>query len=320
MAHRNARLNVFGRELLCRRIAEQGWTVAAAAHAAGVSRTTASKWIRRYRLEGSAGLGDRSSRPRRLRAGVGPRALRRIFRRRRLREGPHRISWETGIARSTVYRVLARNGLARLASLGREPRPPARRYEHARPGDLVHLDTKRLGHIGAGGGKRVHGWKHGQGCEHRGIGHEVVHVAVDDHSRLAYAEVRPDETAASTAAFAANALAFYAAHGVTVRRVLTDNAFCYTSRAFLETLHDEEVRARRTRPYRPQTNGKAEAFVKTLVNGWAYARPYDSSAERTANLARFLTRYNHHRPHGGIGGLPPITRVPAGNNVCGKNT
>ena len=318
MAHRNARLNVFGRELLCHRIVEEGWTVSAAASAAGVSRTTASKWLQRYRQAGSAGLADRSSRPRRLRAGIGPRALRRIFRRRRLREGPHRISWETGIARSTVYRVLARHGLARLAALGREPRPPALRYEHAHPGDLVHLDTKRLGRIGPGGGKRVHGWTHAH--EHRGIGHEVVHVAVDDHSRLAYAEVMPDETAASTAAFAAHALAFYGAHGVTVRRVLTDNAFCYTSRAFLETLHGGDVRARRTRPYRPQTNGKAEAFVKTLVNGWAYARPYDSSGERAAHLGRFLTRYNHYRPHGGIGGLPPITRVPAGNNVCGKNS
>ena len=317
MAHRNARLNVFGRELLCHRIVEEGWTVSAAASAAGVSRTTASKWLQRYRQAGSAGLADRSSRPRRLRAGIGPRALRRIFRRRRLREGPHRISWETGIARSTVYRVLARHGLARLAALGREPRPPALRYEHAHPGDLVHLDTKRLGRIGPGGGKRVHGWTHAH--EHRGIGHEVVHVAVDDHSRLAYAEVMPDETAASTAAFAANALAFYGAHGITVRRVLTDNAFCYTSRAFLETLHGGDVQARRTRPYRPQTNGKAEAFVKTLVNGWAYARPYDSSDERAAHLGRFLTRYNHYRPHGGIGGLSPIARVPAGNNVCGKN-
>lgn len=318
MAHRNARLNVFGRELLCRRIEEQGWTVTAAARAAGVSRTTAAKWVARYRREGLAGLADRSSRPRRLRAQVGPRALRRIYRRRRLREGPHRISWETGIARSTVYRVLARNGLARLAALGREPRPPALRYEYAHPGDLVHLDTKRLGRIGPGGGKRVHGWRHAG--EHRGIGWEVVHVAVDDHSRLAYAEVRPDETAASTAAFAANALAFYAAHGITVRGVLTDNAFCYASRAFLAQLGSEGVCARRTRPYRPQTNGKAEAFVKTLLNGWAYARPYDSSDERTANLARFLTRYNHHRPHGGIGGLTPITRVLAGNNVCGKNS
>ena len=318
MAHLNARLNVFGRELLCRRIEERGWSATAAARAAGVSRTTAAKWLTRYRCEGLAGLADRSSRPRHLRAGVGPRALRRICRRRRLREGPHRISWETGIARSTVYRVLARNGLARLAALGREPRPPARRYEHARPGDLLHLDTKRLSRIGPGGGKRVHGWTHAH--EHRGIGSEVVHVAVDDHSRLANAEVWPDETAASTAVFAANALAFYAAHGISVRRVLTDNAFCYTSRAFLETLHGEDVQARRTRPYRPQTNGKAEAFVKTLKNGWAYARPYDSSEERTAHLAHFLTRYNHHRPHGGIGGQPPITRVPAGNNVSGKNT
>jgi transposase InsO family protein len=318
MAHRNARLNVFGRELICRRVIEQGWTVTAAARAAGVSRTTAAKWLRRYREEGHCGLADRSSRPRRMRARLAPCALRRIIRRRRLREGPHRISWETGIARSTVYRVLARNGLARLAAWGGEPRPPARRYEHARPGDLLHLDTKRLGRIGPGGGKRVHGWTHAH--EHRGIGHEVVHVAVDDHSRLAYAEVRPDESAASTAAFAAGALAFYAAHGVTVRRVLTDNAFCYTSKAFVAELAQGGVSPRRTRPYRPQTNGKAEAFVKTLVNGWAYARPYGDSAERTAQLAHFLTRYNHFRPHGGLDGLPPIARVLAANNVCGKNT
>ena len=267
----------------------------------------------------SPGSLDRSSRPRHLRAGVAPRALRRICRRRRLREGPHRISWETGIARSTIYRVLARNGLARLAALGREPRPPARRYEHAHPGDLLHLDTKRLGRIGPGGGKRVHGWTHAH--EHRGIGHEVVHVAVDDHSRLAYAEVRPDETAASTAAFAANALAFYATHGISgAARAHRQRLLLHEPGLPCGRCTREEVRATRTRPYRPQTNGKAEAFVKTLVNGWAYVRPYDSSAERTAHLGRFLTRYNHHRPHGGIGGQPPITRVPAGNNVCGKNT
>jgi transposase InsO family protein len=318
VAHRNARLNVYGRELICRRVTEQGWTVTAAAAAAGVSRTTAGKWLARYRREGAAGLADRSSRPRRLRPGLDPVALRRICRRRRLREGPHRISWETGIARSTVYRVLARNGLSRLIALGREPREQARRYEHPHPGDLVHLDSKRLGRIGPGGGKRVHGWRHAH--EHRGIGHEVVHVAVDDHSRLAYAEVWPDETAASAAAFLRRALAFYADYGVTVRRVLTDNAFCYASRDFLAELAAGEVRARHTRPYRPQTNGKAEAFVKTLVNGWAYARPYDSSAERTAQLAHFLTRYNHFRPHGGLDGLPPIARILHASNVCGKNT
>ena len=317
MAHRNARLNALGRQLLCDRVVHQDWSVAAAARAAGVSRSTAHKWLARYRAEGRLGLVDRTSRPHALRRRIPAYVLRRICRRRRLREGPHRISWATGVPRSTVYAVLRRNGLSRLPRLERAPRGPLVRYEHAAPGELIHLDTKRLARIGPGGGKRVHGWTHAH--EHRGIGYEVVHLAVDDHSRLAYAEIHGDETALSAAAFAAHALAFYGAHGVRVRRALTDNAFCYTSHAFRECLARRGVAARRTRPYRPQTNGKAEALVKTLLNDWAYVRSYEDSAQRRVALGRYLVRYNHHRPHGGIGGLPPISRIPGVNNVCGKN-
>lgn len=316
MSHPNARLNVHGRVLLCERVFLDGWEVADAARACGVSRQTAHKWIRRFVEGGLSDLHDRPSRPVRIRPRVPARVIRRIWRRRRLREGPHRISWETGIPRSTVYKVLRRVGHGRLAALDRPVRETPLRYEHANPGDLIHFDTKRLGRIGPGGGKRVHGWTHAH--EHRGIGHEVVHVAIDDHSRIAYAEVLDDERGETTAGFAARAFGHFEELGITPRRVLSDNAFCYTSRAFLETLAGHDVSPRRIRPYRPQTNGKAEAMVRTLVNGWAYARPYDSSNQRTAELERFLTRYNRFRPHGGIGGLPPISRAPGVNNVCGK--
>jgi transposase InsO family protein len=313
--HRNARLTVHGRLVLCERVVVKGWTVVAAAEAADVSRTTAYRWLRRFAEHGPAGLQDRSSRPRRMRPGVGPKTLRAIFRRRRLREGPHRISWELGVARSTVYKVLARNGQGRLRRLG-PPREPVVRYEHPHPGDLVHVDTKKLGRIGQGGGKRVHGWTHAH--EHRGIGWEYTHVAIDDHSRLAYAEVLPDETGITAAAFASRALAFFTSHGIQVRRLISDNAKCYGSHAFLDVLRDAGVAPYRIRPYRPQTNGKAEAFVKTLLNSWAYVRPYDNTKERTDRLGPFLEHYNTRRPHGGIGGLPPISRVPSATNVCGN--
>lgn len=316
MSHPNARLSVFGRILLCERVFVDGWQVSDAALAAGVSRQTAHKWCVRFQEEGPCGMCDRTSRPRRVRDRVSARIIKAIWRRRRLREGPHRISWETGCARSTIYKVLRRNGHARIAELDRQERDKPVRYEHSRPGDLLHFDTKRLGRIGPGGGKRAHGWS--RAFEHRGIGHEVVHIAIDDHSRIAYAEVLDDERGETAAAFARRAFAHFETLGITAKRILSDNAFCYTSRAFIEVLGECGVSARRTRPYRPQTNGKAEAMVRTLVNGWAYARPYDSSAHRAAELGRFLTRYNRYRPHGGIGGLPPISRAPGVNNVCGK--
>ena len=306
MAHRNARLNPHGRLLLCRRIEDEGWLVKAAAEAAGVSRQTASKWRRRLALEGLPGLSDRSSARRRPPQRIGGALLRRIVALRlRLRVGPHWIGWLTGAARSSVYAVLRRLGLNRLRAL--EPREPVRRYCWPRAGDLVHLDTKKLGRIGPGGGKRFGGVALKD--RHRGIGWNVVHVAVDDATRLAYAEELPDELGTTAAAFLARALAFYAAHGICVQRLLSDNGSPYRSRAFAAAVEDAGLRHHFTRPYRPQTNGKAEAFVKLLQNGWAYRRPYVSGSERLTALDRYLLYYNRYRPHGGLDGATPLQRL-----------
>jgi transposase InsO family protein len=209
-----------------------------------------------------------------------------------------------GLASSTVHRILCRLGLNRLRRVSSEP---ARRYEWESPGDLVHLDIKRLGRIGEGGGKRIHGPRND--VRSRGIGWDYVHVAIDDHSRLAYAEIHPDETAASVATFTANALNFFEAADMTVVRILTDNGSGYCSHAFRDLLSERGISMRKTRPYRPQTNGKAEAFVKIITNEWAYARAYQNTKERAEALGPFLTYYNRFRPHGGIGGQRPITRV-----------
>jgi transposase InsO family protein len=306
MAHRNARLTPHSRLLLCRRIEEEGWRVVAAAAAAGVSRQTAWKWRRRLRCEGPIGLADRSSARRRPPARIAGELLRRIVRLRlRLRVGPHWIGWLTGAARSSVYAVLRRLGLNRLRAL--EPREPAVRYCWPRAGDLVHLDTKKLGRIGPGGGWHFVG--RSRVTRHRGLGWNLVHVAVDDATRLAYAEELPDELGTTTAAFLERALAFYAGQGIEVRRLLTDNGVPYRSRAFRAVVAEQGLRHLRTRPYRPQTNGKAEAFVKLLQNGWAYRRPYASGAERVRALEGYLVYYNHYRPHGGLDGLTPIMRL-----------
>lgn len=307
MAHRNARLSLHGRLLLCRRIEDEGWKVTAAAAALGVSRQTAWKWRRRFAAEGPAGLADRSSarirRPERL----GGQLLRRIvLLRLRLRVGPHWIGWLTGAPRSSVYAVLRRLHLNRLRAL--EPREPVCRYLWPHAGDLLHLDTKKLGRIGPGGGWRFLG-RAGVKDRHRGIGWNVVHVAVDDATRLAYAEELPDELGTTTAGFLQRALAFYAAHGIEVRRLLTDNGVPYRSRAFRVAVEHAGVTHLFTRPYRPQTNGKAEAFVKLVQNGWAYRRPYLSGEERVTALERYLLYYNHYRPHGGLDGLTPLQRL-----------
>lgn len=300
--HGSARLTVHSRLLICTRVTDQGWTVSAAASAAGVSRQTASKWVSRFLGEGEQGLHDRSTRPHRIPRTVPARMVRRIERlRRRERLGPHRIGWELQIARSTVYAVLRRLGLQRLGRL--EPRPAIVRYEWPEPGDLLHLDTKKLGRID-GVGKRFGGPRRS-----RALGWDLVHVAVDDHSRLSYAEVLPDERGETAAGFLERALGFYAAHGVGVRRVMTDNGSPYVSKAFAESMAAHQIRHIRTRPYTPRTNGKAEVMVKLLINRWAYIRPYRSSAERTAALPRFIDTYNHRRPHGGLNGARPIDRV-----------
>jgi transposase InsO family protein len=306
MAHRNARLNVLGRLLLCRRIEEQGWSVAVAAQAAGISRQTACKWRRRFRLEGLAGLDDRPSARRRPPARIGGRLLRRIVRLRlRLRVGPHWLGWLTGVARSSVYAVLRRLGLNRLRTL--EPKEPVVRYCWPCAGDLVHLDTKKLGRIAPGGGWHFVG--RAAKARHRGIGWNLVHVAVDDATRLAYAEELADERGETAAGFLARALAFYAAHGIEVRRLLTDNGTPYRSRAFRAAAEEAGLAHLFTRPYRPQTNGKAEAFVKLVQNGWAYRRPYASGEERITALDRYLVYYNRYRPHGGLDGLTPMQRL-----------
>lgn len=304
MSHPNARLNVHGRLLLVTRI-ESGWTVSAAAHAAGVSRQTAGKWFKRYLGGGIDGLADASSRPHRTRPGVPKRRCRRIIKARLLlRRGPHFLAWRLKIARSTVYAVLRRHGLSRLKTRRTEP---AVRYEWPGPGDLLHLDIKKLGRLHPGGGHRALG--RGPGRCRKGAGWDFVHVAVDDHSRLAFAEIWPDETKESVVGFTRNALAFFGSHGIAVRRILTDNGAAYCSHAFAELLRQHGISMRKTRPYRPQTNGKAEAFVKIATNEWAYGATYLSNEERAQMLGPFLREYNLFRPHGGIGGNAPITRV-----------
>jgi len=303
MSHPNARLNVHGRLLLVSRI-ESGWTVSAAARAAGISRQTAGKWLRRYLESGTAGLADASSRPHRTRPSVPQRRCRRIIKARLLlKRGPHFLSWRLKIARSTIYAVLRRYGLSRLKKREREP---VVRYEWPDPGDMVHLDVKKLGRIPEGGGWRVHGRP---GFRKGGGGWEYVHVAIDDHSRLGYAEVLSDERDVTTVGFVGRALDFFEASGFTTRRILTDNGGNYRSKVFLAELEHRGIRALKTRPYHPQTNGKAEAFVKIVTNEWAYAKTYLSNEERAEMLGPFLREYNLFRPHGGIGGRPPITRL-----------
>jgi len=300
--HGSARLSVHSRLTIASRVLEKDWTVTAAARAANVSRQTASKWVARFLAEGAAGLRDRSTRPHVIPRQVAQALVDSIVELRRQRMGPHRIGWTLGVARSTVYAVLRRLGLSHLRRL--EPPRQVIRYEWPSPGDMVHLDTKKLGRI-AGVGKRFGG----RPRLNRGIGWNHAHVAVDDHSRLAYAEELPDEHPATTVAFLQRAVAFYASHGIEIRRVLTDNGGCYRSRLFLDALRVHAIAERKTKPYHPQTNGKAEAMVKILINSWAYAEPYQSTAERVAALAAFMETYNHRRPHGGLNGARPIDRV-----------
>jgi transposase InsO family protein len=301
--HGSARLTVHSRLTIATRVIEQGWTVTEAARAANVSRQTASKWVARFRAEGPAGLRDRSTRPHRAPARVSMRVVRTIERLRRERRwGPTRIGWELSMAASTVYAVLRRLELHRLSRL--EPRPAPIRYEWPAPGDLLHLDTKKLGKI-EGIGKRFGPRTH----RNRGIGWDFAHVAIDDHSRLAYVELLGDEHGITAAAFLERALGFFSSHGIEVRRVMTDNGSPYVSRVFAELLATNGIRHIRTRPYTPRTNGKAEAMVKVLINSWAYAEPYESSAERAAALPVFMDFYNHRRPHGGLNGARPIDRV-----------
>jgi transposase InsO family protein len=315
VTHANARLTPLGRKALVDRVAA-GWTITRAADAARVSRQTGSKWVKRYRTEGVAGLADRSSAAhRQVRAHPAELVEAICARRLELRAGPHVLAWEAGLARSTVYAFLARRSLNRLDRL--EPKAPVVRYERERPGELVHLDTKQLGRIGKGGGHRVRGV--GVKDKFRGIGWNRVHIAIDDHSRLAYAEELADESPATTAAFLHRAFRFYAGHGITIERILTDNGGCYRSDRFAEACDELGIGHRFTRPYRPQTNGKAERMVRTLLSEWAYARPFTDTDDRIALLAQYLDFYNRRRPHWSLNGQPPISRAPV-NNATRKNS
>ncbi|MFF3468375.1 IS481 family transposase [Streptomyces sp. NPDC002619] len=318
MSHRNARLTVHGRRLLVERVCS-GRPVAHVAAEMGISRATAHKWISRWRSEGEAGLIDRSSRPRTTPHRTPASVETRVCELRQARKlGPARIGPILGLPASTVHRILARHGLHRLAHLDRPTGEIIRRYERDRPGELIHVDIKKLGRIPDGGGHKTLGRQAGRATR-AGMGFDYVHSAVDDHSRLAYSEIHPDEKATTCAGFLRRAAAFFAGAGIDrVERVLTDNAWPYRkSFAWRQALADLGATGKLTRIYRPHTNGKVERFNRTLLDEWAYLRPYTSNDERTAALADFLHTYNHHRCHTALGGQPPISRV---NNPAGQYT
>jgi transposase InsO family protein len=315
--HANARLNEHGRRLLiARTTGPDRRPVAHVAAELGISRACAYKWKRRFDEHGEAGLVDRSSRPHRSPTRT-PLAteLQIVIHRRRYRRGQARIGVALGVPATTVHAVLKRVGLNRLDRLdrlsGATVREPVRRYERERPGELVHVDIKKLGKIRPGGGWRVHGRGSSQDvARHRDrIGYDFVHSAVDDHTRLAYSEVLPDERQETCVAFWGRAHAFYAAHGIRVERVMTDNGNPYRSRLWAGLLTQQGIRHKRTRPYRPQTNGKVERLNRTLLEEWAYAREYTSAEQRVDALTTYLHEYNHHRAHSSLGGQPPISRV-----------
>jgi transposase InsO family protein len=309
---------VAGRLLLVERVLEEGWSVPMASEAQGCSPATGYKWIRRFLAEGVDGLKDRSSRPHHCPMRLSPARERAILRRREATlEGPHRIAWALGEAPATVHRVLRRRGAPRLRDLDRPTRTVVR-YERERPGELIHVDIKKQGRIPAGGGWRAHGRANVPSSKrHRGDGYDFIHAAVDDRSRLAYAEILADERKETAAGFMSRAISFYQQRGISIERVLTDNGSCYRSRDVAAVLADHGVAHRRTRPYRPQTNGKVERFNLTLKWEWAYARAYETNASRTEELDRWLHHYNDHRPHMAHGGLPPIMSL---NNVPRKHS
>jgi transposase InsO family protein len=323
--HANAPLGPKGRATMVRRVLEEGIALAEAAEAAGVSARTAGKWVRRYRTEGEAGLLDRSSAPRRVANATAPDRVEAIAALRRVRLTGPEIAEVLGMATSTVSAVLGRIGLGRLSRLA--PPEPPNRYERARPGELIHIDVKKLGRIGPkGAGHRVTGRKIGNrtatdaaGRVRRQVGWERVHVCVDDATRLAYVEVLPDERATTAIGFLRRAIAFYRSHGITVERLMTDNGSAYRSTAHALACRSLGISHIRTRPYRPQTNGKAERFIRTMLREWAYAAVYGSSPERAAALSGWLERYNYRRRHGALGHRPPIERLRelTGNNVAG---
>jgi transposase InsO family protein len=310
--HPRAKLTVHGRWLLVARVLEQDWPPAEAARAQGVSVATCYKWLRRYRAEGPAGLADRSCRPHRSPRRLPAEREQAILAWRQThRVGPHRIGWALGEARSTVSAVLARHQLPRLAELDR-PSGQVVRYQRQRPGELLHVDIKTQGRIPDGGGHRLLGRAGGRRDRRVKSGYDYLHVAIDDRTRLAYVEALTDQQGQTAAAFTARALAWFVALGVQVERVLTDNAWCYRSQAFQRVLADAGAGHRRTRPYRPQTNGKAERFNRTLASEWSYGQLYTSNQAPLAALPGWLHHYNCHRPHTALDGRSPMQLL---NNV-----
>jgi transposase InsO family protein len=312
--HANARTCPNSRRLLVRRIEEENWSLMAAAEAAGISERSARKWLARWRAEGEIGLLDRSSAPRRVPSRLGADRLGAIEALRRLRMTASEIAEVLGMALSTVSRWLQRIGLGKRSRL--EPPEPPNRYERARPGELIHVDVKKLGRIGRrGAGHRVlgpgrRGSQEKTGPKRLGAsGWEFVHVCVDDATRLAYVEVLADEKGATAAAFLRRAVRWFKEMGITVERVLSDNGSCYRSGVHAEACRELGMRHLHTRPYRPRTNGKAERFIQTLTNRWAYGAIYGSSAERTAALPGWLDHYNFRRRHGSLGHRPPAARL-----------
>jgi transposase InsO family protein len=306
--------------MVCR-VLEQGWSLSSAAEAAEVSERTCSKWVARYRAEGELGLLDRSSAPKWVANRTSEDTVQAIAALRRLRFTGPEIAEVLDRPPSTVSGILTRIGMGRLGRLGLEP---AERYERERPGELIHIDIKKLGRIQGGAGHRMTGRKHYNprptnvlGRRPNTVGYSYVHIAIDDCTRLAYAEVLTAETAVSAIAFLRRAVAFYRRHGITVERVLTDNGSAYRSAIHAVACRSLGIRHLRTRPRRPQTNGKAERFIRTMLGGWAYGALYVSERERTAALDGWLYHYNHHRRHSAIGRQSPISRL---NNLLGTYT
>jgi transposase InsO family protein len=306
--HQNARTTPHSRMLMVERL-NGGWSVAATAAAFGVDPKTVRKWRARHAAEGEAGVRDRSSRPHQSPTRLDAAAEAQIVALRQERLSGPAIARHLGRPVSTVGVVLRRRGLSSLPAL--EPRPPLIRYERERPGELIHIDSKKLGRID-GVGHRITGDRRGRSGK-RGAGWEALHVAVDDRSRLAYTAILPNEKKESACAFLARALAFFAQNGVRVERVMTDNGSAYKSRAFQAALAQAGVTHTRTRPYTPRTNGQAERFIQTSLREWAYASPYQSSQERTQAMPTWLCNYNSRRPHSALGGPPPISRLSKDN-------
>ncbi|SDR68907.1 IS481 family transposase [Agrococcus carbonis] len=332
MSHANAALTPRARLRLARLIVDDGWSAVTAAKLFMVSTPTARKWAKRFREEGEAGMQDRSSRPARSPARTPDEAVRSIVMLRwRHRLGPVQIAGRLGMAASTVHAVLVRSRLNRLSTIDRVTGEPIRRYEHPHPGSLIHVDVTKFGNIPDGGGWRYVGKQQGDRnrsatvertgtprSKHRGplLGHAFVHTVIDDHSRVAYAEICSDERADTAIGVLERAVDWFADRGVTVERVLSDNGSAYRSHAWRDACTSLGIVHKRTRPYRPQTNGKIERFHRTLADGWAYARRYESETERRAQLPGWLYFYNHHRAHSAIGGTP-ISRL---NNLPGHHS